>query len=534
MAWSLGKNWRKSGLGKTVARSARSLLSAGTSKLLGSGMYVGEGKYYKRKSATRKSRASSKPVPFAAYGKIAIKKRPYRGKGMYVGSGAYDSNPLASTAKAPTLFADPAAAETPAMVTLSHREYISEVYAPASGDQFATRSIALNAGLDDAFPFLHQIASAYKCYAIPQLAFTFETSLSPNAGQETSLGDIIMCVDFDPSANPPTDQQDMESRVPHVIRKKINENSRLFVERDIRLLTQAHQNLLVRVGPIKPTEQLSSYDFGKLFLTLSGVNPVFQNQIIGRLYVDYTVHLFQPRLGSGIGLTIDKDVFITSQTDALYKPRMDGASGIPYPFGNQMTGLTTYKEDPFLYKGAYNTLGCKTEWRQDTRQLRITFPAQKTGFFEIKLTYAREVGTGTAHIYLLNGQGSNPAVGLGGNVSYYRDMPQGGSTFAWHDKSIDPLAPQTVNTYGAWSCNADNTTTSVVTMHFQVRSATTVDNTVTLGLNWLVNGNNNFTLKYLRLDIVEINAIDKILGTGLDSAAARFVDVRTGMEASIA
>lgn len=169
MAWSLGKNWRKSGLGKTVARSARSLLSAGTSKLLGSGMYVGEGKYYKRKSATKKSRASSKPVPFAAYGKIAIKKRPYRGKGMYVGSGAYDSNPLASTAKAPTLFADPAAAETPAMVTLSHREYISEVYAPASGDQFATRSIALNAGLDDAFPFLHQIASAYKCYAIPQL-----------------------------------------------------------------------------------------------------------------------------------------------------------------------------------------------------------------------------------------------------------------------------------------------------------------------------------------------------------------------------
>lgn len=294
-------------------------------------------------------------------GNLAAKRitKRFRGRGLYTGHGAYSANALvAGGSSAPEVPSFSVSDDTGA-VTISHREFITDIYGPTT--QFNVQTYVVNPGLDSSFPFLSQLAQNYEEYQFTQLMYTYRSTTQELGSSTTGqLGSIILCTDYNVTHQPFADKGLMLEYI-GAQSAKTTEHCIHGVECDPMKLS-GPAGKYVRVATQPPGEDLRSYDHGLFQLAIANSPTAYQNQVLGELWVSYTIELRKPKLSIGRGLNINEDVFIqTAPTDRA----------------NYMSPAAT------LYTGYYNNIGCTVSTA--TNNLVVTFPAGIGGLFKLEV-----------------------------------------------------------------------------------------------------------------------------------------------------
>jgi hypothetical protein len=217
--------------------------------------------------------------------------------------------------------------------TISHREYVGDV---SGSIAFSASQYALNPGNSAVFPWLSSIAMNYESYVFKQLHFHFETSVST-----TTAGTVMLAVDYDASDAPPATKQVLmgyaqaQRSAPWqecAFNCRAGDLRKFATERYVRGLTL-------------PSGDVKTYDVGNLFLaTQANVS----DDIIGELYVSYTVELRTPQIHSTTppvrSLTMTRgstDSSFTGGITAVFQPGSDlqpSATATGISLGNMVVG----------------------------------------------------------------------------------------------------------------------------------------------------------------------------------------------------
>ena len=218
---------------------------------------------------------------------------------------------------------DPAEDETGAL-TVQHTEYIKDIYGiEFSGDPLVPTTnmssdiVVINPGKAESFPWLSQIAANYEEYEIKQLMYCYKSKVSDNlTSSDGQVGSIIMFTEYNANdAMKKTKQQLLQAY--GTTNALINTSDVLHgVECDIsKLKGDGHK--YVRTENLSTSIDKSDYDWAKLQVAVVDTPAQLSNQVVGELYVSYTVVLRKPRLFSTLALNLQEDQFLINKPQGL-------------------------------------------------------------------------------------------------------------------------------------------------------------------------------------------------------------------------
>lgn len=230
-----------------------------------------------------------------------------------------------------------------AVVTLSHREYISDVYAPASigglPDAFGIASYQINPGLEKTFPWLSQIAANYEEYTLKQCIFTFRSTVSDFAATSGQVGQVVMATQYNAASEPFTDKRTM-MEYDAAMSCKTSETLLHGVECDPAKLS-GPKGRFVRANPVEISQDVNQYDHAQFNIAVADAPLVYAGQSMGELWVSYTIELRKPRFFTAKGLAISRDVFL--------QKAFNGPANIPLGLSTALASLGV---------GQQNSIGC--------------------------------------------------------------------------------------------------------------------------------------------------------------------------------
>jgi hypothetical protein len=231
--------------------------------------------------------------------------RKLMGGGMYMGQGAYtQANSLVDAGAAVPGFNDVPDGNS---VVISHREYISDVYGPPSGN-FTNVVYNINPGLERTFPWLSQIACNYDEYTIAQLMFTYRPTVTDFAAASGQQGQVIMATQYNANDEPFTDKRVM-MQYDGAMSSKVSCEQVHGVECNPKKLS-GDQGKYVRNRPVLEDHDINTYDHGQFNIAIADIPNTYANQSLGELWVSYTVELRKPKFYANKGLAITKDIFV--------------------------------------------------------------------------------------------------------------------------------------------------------------------------------------------------------------------------------
>lgn len=337
-----------------------------------------------------------------ALGKLASQ---YTGQGRYRGRGAYSDNSLIAgdTLVAPRFTAEPDGAS----VTISHREYVKDIYGPGvqggPAIAFDTQHLDINPGLESCFPWLSQIAANYEEYEMKQLIFTYRSVVSDFNSGTGQTGQVLMATQYNSNKDPFYEKVTM-MQYDGAMSGKASHDQLHGVECDPGKLSGS-AGKYVRVAPVLENQDKNDYDAGQFNIAVADSPVGFNGQAIGELWVSYTVHLRKPKFFTGRGYAISRDVFWTR-------------AGIANrPFLNPLATNTL--------QGQQNNIGCKFDRVSST----LRFPNNYSGNIKIRITLAQNYGGPAPGPSVPNVNTVCTAV-LGGNVVLIQDIPYANLTAA--------------------------------------------------------------------------------------------------------
>lgn len=260
------------------------------------------------------------------------------------GRGEYNVNSLIKSGGA--AFEVPSFNVTPDMtsVTISHREYIGNLYGPPSANQFFNQTYAINPGLEKTFPWLSQLAANFDEYSMKQLMFTYRSTVSDFAATSGQVGQVIMATQYNAASKPFTDKAIM-MQYDGAMSGKTSEHMLHGVECDPAKLS-GHEGKYIRTSPVVPEQDVNTYDQGVFNIACSDIPSTYANQALGEIWVSYTVELRKPRFWTGRGYAISRDAFRWAVITGAPNVGMDN------PFGD----LTDYSK---INIAQQNNIGCK-------------------------------------------------------------------------------------------------------------------------------------------------------------------------------
>lgn len=275
------------------------------------------------------------------------------GKGLYRGRGLYAANNLVMDdgAKASNVVPQFHATDLHT-IQYSNREYVRDIFAPATNTVFELQSWELNPGLPSSFPWLSQLAINFEEYELVQLAYTFKSTISDFAASSGQVGQVLMCTQYNPDSGPFATKDEM-MLYEGGMSCKTTESMIHGVECDPKKIAGSAQKY-VRVGSIPPQEDLKNYDLGRTSLAVVNAPSTYANQQIGELWVSYTIVLRKPKIASGNAYNIRRDQFISPPTQV--------------PSTLQITSASA------LLSGARNSLGCQLTIAPPNSSLNATVP----------------------------------------------------------------------------------------------------------------------------------------------------------------
>lgn len=335
--------------------------------------------------------------------------KQYRGRGMYTGRGKYTAGNLLMAGGAGSVAGFSSASDETGALTISHREYVTDIYGLDTGETFHLTALRLNPGLHATFPWLSQIAANYEEYELIQLVFEFESKISDQlGGTNGQVGSIIMFTDYGPDSALKTSKYTMLQG--YASGDALLTNNLVHgVECDPKKL-HGDGHKYVRTRAIEGS--LNDFDLGITQIGVSGTPVALTNQIVGQLYVNYTVKLMKPRIYSALALAVDQDIWSSNGAHAdgaqiFTRPLMPGVE-------NAIGTLLQITQEGTHVNNALQQAG-------DLQKVTLTFPASFAGPVEIIITTeAPSAGAGN-----LIGQ-SSPTVSnaptLAGNVAPINDI----------------------------------------------------------------------------------------------------------------
>lgn len=228
-----------------------------------------------------------------------------RGRGLYRGRGAYTTtNGLIQAPDVVPQFGPTDIHE----VIIRNREFVQDVYAPSSGAPFEAVEYPLNPGMPKLFQWLSQLAINFEEYEIRQLIVTYKSTVTDFAAASGQVGQVIMATQYNATSDPFGSKEEM-MLYEGGMSCKTTENMQHGIECDPNKLT-GHSYKYVRVGALPTTEDLKEYDLGKLSMAIVGIPSTYAGQLIGELWVSYTVALRKPKIASGAAYNARRDLFV--------------------------------------------------------------------------------------------------------------------------------------------------------------------------------------------------------------------------------
>lgn len=483
----------------------------------GYGNMIGSGKY----SAIRGFNKFAKTKGGKAVGNLGIAllksaTKRVMGAGLYTGQGSYSKNSLIGRGVAPEVPLFASQADETGAVTVSRREFVADLYAPGlSGGQiipFENRTFALNPGLEQVFPWLSQIAQNYDEYEFKQLIFTFRSTTTDIGSSTTGqCGTVIMATNYNP-ANPNFADKNQMMEYDAAMSSKITESLQHGVECDTRKLA-GDKIKHIRANPTGSVGDLKDYDHGNFQIAIANAPKEYANQTIGELWVSYTVVLRKPKFFTSRGLGITKSMYLWNSTN---DPLMAGTEGHKYPFGQLKT-----------ISGQQNSLNCSLSLFDSTaagvKQLRILFPASYSGTLEIVMQ-VKAINVTSTWVVSDFGTSYNPLL-KSGNVTEIRDLYGGGAPDAPapYTPSYALLVDENVTT-------DTNPQHASLRMHFRVTSASGgIENGIIINVDTKQSAALNTNVLFTTLEIFEYNAgfsykSNNVGPPGLQSDAPILVD----------
>lgn len=326
-------------------------------------------------------------------GNIASSVFPVSGAGMYLGRGAY-SEPAANALMA--VDADHSGASTVPVVSsvgnaadggvmIRHKEYVSDIYAQGLG--FENGHFTVNPGLERTFPWLAQVAANFTEYTLHQCVFTYKSAIAPIGASATGqVGSIIMAAQYNVSDEPFSTKQQMllESGA---CADMLTRDMIFGIECDPRKLS-GDVGKYIRSGPVITQADSKTYDHAILNIATDSLPAGYLNQNVGELWVEYTVELRKPRLYTGAGDAISRDIWGQMVPSGGQIPP-PGNPLFPAPVGLTARANTWYR--PFIgnqamVRAQQSSIGTLLQNTTNT----IVFPAGYAGHVILKLRLAAD------------------------------------------------------------------------------------------------------------------------------------------------
>lgn len=395
----------------------------------------------------------------------------WRGRGLYTGRGLYGVNRnfggatnhlIGKGHNAQPRFASKVD-ETGAL-RITHSEYITDVYANDSNTVFQNHNLQINPGIAKTFPWLSQIAANYEEYQLIQCIMSFQSSVSDQIDNSNGqIGEIIMYTDYGADSKPkPSKLQLLQAYGANsaVITNDVAHG----IECDPKKI-HGDGHKFIRTTALDNHQNLNDYDHGLFQYAINGTPGGLANQIVGQLFVAYTVVLRKPRLYSSLGYAIQKDVFLAAKTAEDDTWGVEGG-GLFRP--NDIVGAEN------LIRASNNTIGCRVRLAQKGAaspaakpKVDIIFPASFSGAVEI-IYHVESATTGATDWGNNSGFGLPPE--LDGNVLPIKDMRAADTNLVGADKFEPDFYTSTGSIYAR-----------IGIIHVQVQQANTgTDNRVTI------------------------------------------------------
>jgi hypothetical protein len=227
--------------------------------------------------------------------------------GISTGRGDYSVNNTIKTGDATDII--PRFSLDSNSIQISNVEYVKDIYAPASNAvPFTVQTIPLNPGLPAAFPWLSQLAANYQEYELVQCIYTYKTTVQSYAISTGQVGQIMMATQYNPTAEPFADKETM-MMYDGAASCKTTSSMLHGVECDPMKLSATTGRKFIRIGSLASNVDQKEYDQGTLNIAVLNPPPNFLGQVMGELWVSYTVVLRKPRLSSLNGNNIPSDIF---------------------------------------------------------------------------------------------------------------------------------------------------------------------------------------------------------------------------------
>lgn len=277
---------------------------------------------------------------------------------------------------------------------ITNQEFVSDIYGnpfsgstPLESNNFKTYSLPINPGLANVFPMLSQFAINFDRYELTQCVFHIETQLDAGIIQSSTgqVGDFYMFAHTDPeavllqNAGEFARNQASISRVTHGLTCGIECDPA-----QLRGLESAGYNYIRNVPK---TTDLGRFDHGKIQIGVGNTPSDLSNQVIGKLYVTYSVKLVKPEIRSLISRNQLADIR-TLPVGYFRRGSGSGDNAVVAPCFNIPGGAPGEKV-------IGNNLGIKYEYTEgfvnpadSNCTLKMTFPSWLNGLLKISFTMA--------------------------------------------------------------------------------------------------------------------------------------------------
>ena len=319
-------------------------------------------------------------------------------------------------------------------VTITHKEYICDIFGPENAGTFSNQVFSLNPALQTTFPWLAQVAANYDEYTFGQLMFTFRSTVTDFVAQNGQVGTVILATQYNAEDTPFASKQDA-MEYDGAVSGKCSQEIIAGVECDPAQNSGSYGKY-TRAGPVPQGQDVKTYDLGNLNVAVSNTPAAFSNQALGELWVSYTVQLRKPKFFVTRGLSLPTDIFV--------------GKGAPANLGVMDLG-----------EGQQNRIGCKlvTSWAsgnstypQNNDKLYLVLPQYFSGDIDVRLNAFMSTGTVAPYVTAFSNSGTGlaliPDIFQGQNwISQYgvsnTATPPVASASGFHFRVTSPTTAQT-------------------------------------------------------------------------------------------
>ncbi|QMW68807.1 capsid protein [Crucivirus-339] len=193
-----------------------------------------------------------------------------------------------------------------------HREFLQNIVKAAGAPTFTLLAFPLQPGLSSVFPWLSQMAVGYQQYRIRGMIWEYKgTSSDSLDSTQTSLGSVLMATEYDSSAPPFQNQQQMLN---HEFANSCKPSDTMLHAIECKKAQSVLSELYIRSGAVPQGDDERFFDFGTFQIATVGGPTAASDQVLGELWCSYEVEFLKPQLITGLGLQLKTDTWSSSDT----------------------------------------------------------------------------------------------------------------------------------------------------------------------------------------------------------------------------